>query len=360
MRFGLGPCDLGLSKSEKLSERYSELLDEGALAQETGFDSIWIGENHFGREAICTSAETVAAALATRTEGIRIAIIPALALANPLYIAEDVAVLDNISNGRVIVAARQPHPHELAQLGIKPKETADRFTEAFEVLRKAWAPAGFSHRGKYWNVPGQDFSGNPFAKGVTTVNVVPKPPQLTVPLWVFCWDKAAVGTAAALGAPWVGSPFDTMEELSQKQATYRAQAGSAATGNLLVPAVREVYLGETMKEARADAEKGLLELYRTYRDIGLIDHPVGDFDSLARDRFIIGDVDHVIETITRYQREAGVNYLICRMRFPGMTHQKARAAIKFFGQAVIPEFRMDSFPGQIRKRSRQADAGEQA
>ncbi len=361
MRFGLVPYDLGLEKSAQHADCYQQFLEQAVLAEETGFDSVWLGENHFTSTAVNSSAEALGAAVATVTEGIRIGIIPALGLNNPLYIAEDVAVLDSIANGRVIVAARTPYAHECASLGINPQEIRGRFIEAFDVLRKAWAPSSFSHQGTFWRIPGQDFSGNPFAQGVTKVNVVPKPAQLAVPLWVFCWGSSTIDLASSLGAPWLGPSVDSVQELAHKHETYNAVFGnsSMARGNLLSPVIREVYLGETLEEARADAERGLLELYRKYREAGLFAGPVDDFSRLAGDRFIIGDVDHVIDEIGRYQREAGINYLICRMQFPGMSHDKAKAAIKFFGQAVIPEFRMDSFPREIRKHSRRAESGEQ-
>jgi hypothetical protein len=107
-----------------------------------------------------------------------------------------------------------------------------------------------------------------------------------------------------------------------------------------------------MDEARANVEKHLLALYRAYHERGALANLPGDFATLARDRFIVGDVDHVCAEIDRYQRSVGINYLICRMSFPGMDASKAMAGIRFFGGAVVPEFRMASFPREIRRRTR--------
>jgi len=354
MRFGLGPYELGSESSKPLVESYEQMLEQAAYAEELGFDSVWVGESHFTQDGACPSAETAAAAVAIRTRAVRIGVLPTLALCNPLYVAEDVAVLDNIAKGRVIVAAQKATAQELAALKIKEKDADSRFLEALQVALKSWAPTSFAHNGEHWKLPGRDFKGNPFAEGVTEINVTPKPAQLSVPVWIAARDQAGVEQAARLGFPWLASSIETFAEIKAKNESYRkalTAAGRMVEG-VLFPAVRELYMGETMQEARADVEQGLLALYQGYHRRGLIGSAPTSFDALARDRFIVGDVDHVAREIVRYQREAGVNYLICRMSFPGVGQSKTMAAIKFFGEAVVPEFRMASFPSEIRKRKR--------
>lgn len=354
MRFGLGPYELGSEGSKPLVESYEQMLEQAAYAEELGFDSVWVGESHFSAEGGCPSSETAAAAVAVRTHAVRIGVMPTLALANPLYVAEDVAVLDSIAKGRVIVAAQKATAQELAALKIKEKDSDSRFLEALKVALKSWAPTSFAHAGEHWKLPGKDFKGNPFAEGVNEINVTPKPAQLSMPVWIAARDQAGVEQAARLGFSWLGSPIDTFAEIKAKNELYRKTL--AATGRMvegvLFPIVRELYMGETMQEARADVEQGVLALYQAYHRRGLIAGAPKSFDALARDRFIIGDVDHVAGEIERYHREAGVNYLICRMSFPGVSQTKTMAAIKFFGEAVVPEFRMAAFPSEIRKRKR--------
>lgn len=355
MRFGLGPYELGSYGGKPLTETYEEMLEQTVLAEEVGFDSVWLAEHHFTQEGACSSPETAAAAVAVRTRAVRIGVFSTITLTNPLYIAEDIAVLDSIANGRVIVAPQADcRPEELFGYNVTADNTEARFAEALEVILKAWAPTSFAHEGKYWRLPGKDLRGNPFAEGITEINVTPKPAQLAIPVWMAACDRAGVERAARLGFPWLGSPFDTLAELKGKHELYRrtlTATGRPANG-LLFPVVREAYVAETMQEARSDVEEGLISLYRTYRNWGLLSNVDMSFEALAPERFIIGDVDHAIQEIQRYRDEAGVNYLICRMAFPGMSHTKVMAAIKFFGQAVVPEFRMASFPLEIRKRTR--------
>ena len=355
MRFGLGPYELGSYWGESHLNVYEEMLEQGELAEEQGFDSVWIAERHFTPEGACPSPETAAAALAVRTEAVRIGLITSITLTNPLYVAEDVAVVDCIANGRVIVV---PEPGrrraEVSGYNAGTDDAQARYAEALEVILKSWAPTAFAHDGRNWRLPGRDFRGNPFAEGVTEINVTPKPAQLNVPVWIPGHDRAAVDWAARKGFPWLGSPFDTLAQLKEKQEAYGRILASAGreTQGLLFPVLREVYVGETDQEARADVEEGLLALYGSYRKWGILPDAPASFDALAKDRFIIGDVDHVIGEIERYRSEAGVNYLICRTVFPGLSHAKAMSAIKFLGQSVIPEFRMASFPREIRRRTR--------
>ncbi|MGD0072881.1 MAG: LLM class flavin-dependent oxidoreductase [Candidatus Binataceae bacterium] len=354
MRFGLGPYELGSDGSKPLLENYEQMLEQAAYAEELGFDSVWVGESHFGADGACPSSETAAAAIAVRTKAVRIGVMPVLALANPLYVAEDVAVLDSIAKGRVIVAAQKATAQELAALKIGEKDADSRFAEALKVALKSWAPTSFAHDGDHWRLPGRNFKGNPFAEGVVEINVTPKPAQLSVPVWIAARDNAGVEQAAKWGFPWLASPVETFADIKARNELYRktlAASGRMLEG-VLFPAVRELYMGESMQEAKADAEQGVLALYQSYHRRGLIADAPKSFDALARDRFIIGDVDHVTSEIDRYQREAGVNYLILRMSFPGVSQSKTMAAIKFFGEAVVPEFRMASFPSEIRKRKR--------
>jgi alkanesulfonate monooxygenase SsuD/methylene tetrahydromethanopterin reductase-like flavin-dependent oxidoreductase (luciferase family) len=354
MRFGLGPYELGADDGKPQVEVYEQMLEEATQAEELGFDSIWLAESHFTPDGGCSSAEAAAAAVAVRTQAARIGVFSTVTLTHPLYVAEDVAVLDNIAGGRVIVAAQPGRPEEIAAYGIDPKVVNERFVEALRVMLKAWAPASFAYEGKFWKLPKKDYVGNPFAEGVTEINVTPKPAQLNVPLWVHARDHADVERAARLGFPIVGSPFDTAAELKAKRDLYERAAAAAGrlTDGQIYPAIREVYVSETMEEARADTEEHLLSLYRAYHKRGVLVDAPGDFAALARDRFIVGDVDHVCAEIDRYQRSVGVNYLICRMSFPGMNASTAMAGIRFFGTAVIPEFRMASFPREIRRRTR--------
>lgn len=356
MRFGLGPFELGSFAGRPHAELYEEALEQCDLAEEMGFDSVWFAERHFTAEGACPSAETLAAAAAVRTRSVRIGVLPKPILTNPLYVAEDVAVLDSISGGRAQVAvAAECASSELAGYGVPPEDAEGRLLDSIEILRRSWAPTPFAHDGKHWRLPGKDLRGNPFAEGIGEINVMPKPAQLEVPLWLLARDDADVAIAARLGLPWLGSALDTLDDLKRKRDLYeRALGASKPSSAAIFPVIRDVYLAESMQEARSDVEEGILALYRGYEQQGLTSGLPSAFADLAKNRFLIGDPDHVIRDIERYRDEALVSYLVCRIVAPGLPHSKAMAAIRFFGQAVVPEFRMVGFPSEVRRRTRSA------
>jgi len=94
-----------------------EMLTLARLAEEAGFDSVWLAEGHFSSDGVCPAPQVAAAAVAATTEAIRIGLVASLGLYHPMYTAEDVAVLDNISNGRTLLLAAKPRAEEAAACG---------------------------------------------------------------------------------------------------------------------------------------------------------------------------------------------------------------------------------------------------
>jgi len=354
MKFGLGPYHLAAWGESDHATVYQEMLAQAPAAEESAFDSVLVMERHFTTEGFCPAPAVAAAALAATTTALRIGVGCHLGLTHPLYVAEDVATLDNISNGRVIFNPGKPLlPQELSGYNLPLAERDSRFWESLEVLLKAWAPQPFHHQGKHYRIPA-NLPQNVYAEGYTQISVTPKPAQPLVPVWVSASDEDAVRGAAARGLPIVGPPFDTLEQLRAKLDLYREAPGEGGIPpGQIVAAVREVYVAESSERARQDAEEPLLSLYYRYAAGGLLAEKPASFEALARDRFIVGDVDRCVQEIARYRDELGVNYLICRLALPGLDHQKVLEAIALFGRGVISEFRMFGFPTEIRVRALQ-------
>lgn len=354
MRFALGPYLLAGPDAARLPELYDELLEQAHVAEEHAFDAVWIGEHHGTAEGFCPSPTLVAAALATTAPALRLGVCLALPLTHPIALAEDVAVVDCISNGRVVVAVSSgERVAELAARSISPEDYAGRFAEALEIVLRSWAPTPFTFDGRYWRVPGRR-PENAFAAGIDQVSVTPKPVQPGLPVWLAARTADEVRLAAGLGLPILGRAHETFAELRAKFALYDellAQAARRAIG-VARPVVREVYIAESDARAEADAAGPLRWLYERYHTWGLLPDPPGDFAALSRDRFIVGGVDRCVAELQRYRDELGVNYVICRLALPGLPHLRTLDAIRLFGQAVISELRMASFPAEMRMRSR--------
>src|SRR5690242_13219502 len=156
------------------AEYFEEILDEVQLAEELGFECYWFTEHHFlvyggpiPNPAVFLSA---AAARTSKLKlGSAIAIVP---LRHPLQTAEDYAMMDAISGGRLeFGVGRGNTPLDYELYGVDQADNRAKFEEAMEVITKAWTNDTFSHHGRFWDLDG--------------VGVFPKPAQKPMPeVWV--------------------------------------------------------------------------------------------------------------------------------------------------------------------------------
>lgn len=339
MRFGLGPLTIEpIGGFKKHADVYEEALEQATTAEWWGFDSVWADEHHFTADSFNSSSTVVGAALAYRTEYLRVGVMPVLGLVNAIYVAEEVACIDNISAGRTIVAAQVPN-EEVAR-GWGGDGSLERVLDDIEVMRKSWGPSPFQHKSQFHTVPME----NPVhlqAAGLDKISVQPKPAQLEMPLWI-CGGQVAAEAARQTGLPYLAPSHLTVDEV---RAGYEGRAQSHQN---IVPLARDVFIGRTHELAHQLAAPYIEDLYRKLARAGIVE-PSTSFDSIVRDRIVIGDADECIEQLYRYQNELGVNYVVARLAYHGMHHGETAKAIQLFGQAVVPEFRMFGLPDEIRK-----------
>ena len=131
-------------------ELYAAALDQCAWADDLGFDCVGLGEHHAAEDGYLPSPLVMAAAIAGRTRRLRLRPNALLApLYDPLKLAEDLAVLQNLSGGRLeVVIGAGYRPAEFEMFGTHRDERRARYVETFEVLRKAWTGEAFDYRGR--------------------------------------------------------------------------------------------------------------------------------------------------------------------------------------------------------------------
>ena len=151
------PVREGSTENEAFKESFA-LVDQ---AEELGVPSVWMAEYHFNPGRVLSSPITISTAIAARTQNIRIGTaVLLLPLANPVRVAEEVATLDQISDGRVefgIGRGTFPNVHE--GFGVPFAESRGRFEECIEIILKAWTTETFSFEGEHFNIP--ELSVNP-------------------------------------------------------------------------------------------------------------------------------------------------------------------------------------------------------
>ncbi|HJY79554.1 MAG TPA: LLM class flavin-dependent oxidoreductase, partial [Candidatus Binatia bacterium] len=165
MKFGLHyqlPC----SGSQSPVQRYRDTLDQAIYAEALGFESVWPVEQHFNPNlSILPSPLLMLAALAERTRTLRLGIaIVLLPLSHPIRVAEEIATLDVLSNGRVEFGiGRGSIPTHFTGFGLNQAESRERMLESLEVILKAWNSERLSFQGKFYQI--------------NNLSIVPKPVQ---------------------------------------------------------------------------------------------------------------------------------------------------------------------------------------
>ncbi|HWH76049.1 MAG TPA: LLM class flavin-dependent oxidoreductase, partial [Candidatus Binatus sp.] len=190
--FGDNHPELGRSNQKY----YEEVLTMGDWAEELGFDSFWLGEHHLYWYGTCVSPPMIIAALGQRTKRIRVG--PAVAVPpfhNPLVIAEEYALADNLCNGRLEFALGSGFsPVEFQQFGMTMEEAKEKFWEATDIIFKAWSRDSFSHHGKHYHYDNISLYMKPLQK--------PMPPT-----WLAASSDETLIKAGELGLPMMGIPF---------------------------------------------------------------------------------------------------------------------------------------------------------
>ena len=133
-----------------LEEVYARALERIEIMDRGGFDAVWLAEHHFTTFSVCPSVHMLGTLAAARTKRLRIGTAVSLAaLYHPLRLAEEVALLDMLSGGRVNWGAgRGFAPSEFNAFGVPPEESAERFREAVDIVLKAWTQERFSSQGR--------------------------------------------------------------------------------------------------------------------------------------------------------------------------------------------------------------------
>lgn len=310
---------------------FDAAIEASVVAERSGFSSIWISEHH-NVEGYVGSPLVALAAIAMRTTRMRLGpLVLLMPQYQPLRVAEDGAMVDRISQGRLVLAVGLGYvAQEFAMLGIPMTERASRMEEGVEVVKRLWTEQRVNFAGRHIKLEGAAIHPRPVQK--------PRPP-----IWLGGWSDKALARAARLGDAWVPGPTADLEALRNCYETYhRALAAhEKSRDGAEVPASREVFVAGTRREA---LERGGRPLAKFYRDSYFKwSHPLAGRDDMsdeeiARDRFVIGDPDDCVAQIERFREALGWTHLICRMDVPGISHESLLDGIRLFGDRVIPHF----------------------
>ena len=325
MKLGLSPLQAGAN--------FEETIEECERAEAAGFDSVWLGEHH--NSVMLYPAPLIGlAAIAGRTRRLRLGTgVLLLPLYHPLAVAEEAAMVDVISGGRLILGVGAGYaPEEFSAFGVSITERGSRMDEAVPLIHRLWSEENVTHAGRHYRV--------------TNATVGPRPVQRPrPPIWFAGWVEPAIRRAGRLGDAWLGGPSAKLDELAACVRLYREARLAAGRGAEAsdVALMRYVFVAESLERARAIAGAPFIRSFEaTYFrwPHPVVKRPAGPLtiERLAEDRIILGDPASCLEQIQRFRTALGLTHLICRISAPDIPREAARASLDLFTREVMPAF----------------------
>ena len=312
---------------------YQDALDEVVRGEGLGFDSVWMEEHHSVVNHYWPSPLPVLAGFATRTSrvtlGTDILVAP---FYHPVRLAEDIALLDVMSGGRVVLGAAIGYkPDEFALYGAQLEKRGARFEEQLAIVKGMWTQEVFSFKGEHYRVEGK-LEPKPIAK--------PHPP-----IWIGGWGDITLRRAATLADNWIPGPTAELGRLLEGKEQFLANRRAAGLTAPITewPLTRDVIIADTDAEARQLALRHIMVSYRKEYAGGwkhpFIDASIAtDLDTVKKDRFLIGSPDQVIKDLRPFVEQYGMTHLICRLFFPGMPHRHIIRELELIAREVRPAF----------------------
>lgn len=310
-------------------EEHEQLV---GLVASAGFDVVAVGQHYLTPELRYYQPIPYLAHLAAVAPSMRVATgIILLPLQNPIDIAEQMATLDVISNGRAILGVGIGYAdHEFAAFGVDRRTRTSRFTESLEVIRALWSGQAGKHAGRHFHI-------DPLATGTLPIQR-PGPP-----IWGAGQSEAALRRVAVTCDSWYVPPFVTNSELAHLYRVYvdaLAAAGKPAPSEL--PVRRELMIADSDEEALAGAATRMESRFDTYLRWGLgRDLTGGSFggaeEANIRNRFILGTPRACVEQILQLREAVPMSHLILKPQWPGLSHDESRRQIERFCAEVAPE-----------------------
>ncbi len=344
MKFGMLVNTQNPPEGRNIPQLYEEILAEAELAEAVGFDSVFVPEHHMMPDGYLPSPAVLLSAIASRTKRIRLgSSILQLPEWHPIHVAEEWAVLDNISRGRAILGAGLGLVEaEFKLFGIEVKGAVDRFAEQIQIIQKAWREQQFSFTGKYYQLENVSITPRPVQKGGP-------------PLWIGAMSEGALKRAGRLGCGWITDPLHHINVMKKWSEIYRqasAKYNNPATETALL---RTAWVAEKRDEVENNFWPHVRAMHLFYKNLGFFEsgrfntewepwvRTISDdewtLERVGPNRLITGTPSEVIDEVARYRDEVGCDTLVLYFRYPtGPDHKQTLKCIRLFGEKVLPKF----------------------
>ena len=311
--------------ARSVADYYAQLFRAAAAAESLGYDTLFVAEHHFHEYGVVPNPAVMLAALAQKTKRIRLGpAIATLTFHNPLMVAESYAMLDLLSQGRLVLGVGSGYlKHEFAGFGVAPEEKRARFDETLMLVRRLLAGERVTHKGAFHRIDG------------VALNVRPVQ-HPTPPIYVAALAREASYHIGRQGSRLMAIPYATaatFTEVGELQQAYRrghSEAGHAADADDAIYTFH-CHVAASDEEARKNAA-GPFDLYvatRLYARRQTYD------DVLASGLALFGSAETVARKVSAL-RQMGIGHIALLMDFGLMPEELVRRSMRAFAADVMP------------------------
>lgn len=334
--------------------RIQDQLRLAELAEELGFAGLWLTEHYFTGESVYNDALTFAAAVAARTERLRIGFaVVQMPFHHPVRLATQLALLDNLSDGRIDVGVGKGtvyNEYEFIGHGLRSDDSRKRMDEALEVFRRVWTDAPFSFEGEYFQL--------------TVPELRPAPVQRPgPPLWRSVISPGSFSECGKLGLPILTARLP-VARIGERWGLYRAGMEEAGLDGEAQAALleqsgvwRNVYVADSDAEAEdllaarlTETREHMMHIRHTLNppdfkiDPAMLNawsDPAVPHAEGVRDVMTSGSIFGSPETVrgqVEELRDVGVGHLVCQTAYGDMSYAASADVMTRFGRDVMPAF----------------------
>ena len=318
--------------SIELSQQWRDHLEQFRASRDAGFDIYGWAHHYLIDPFQHFQPLPVLARLAAEPGEVKLATsVLLLPLLNPVDVAEQIATIDHISEGRLVLGLGLGYrPEECEAFGTRMGERAARSSEALELMIRLWTEEKVTHHGPHFSVTEARPTALPYQK--------PHPK-----IWLAAMSDPAVRRVGREGHILFVGPAQSFPTIERQVELYRRtldENGHPHRGEMVL--IREFFCAESRNDALEKARWGFQKKYEVYAAHGLqgTDHALtdkveGDLESLIDETFVIGSAEECIEEIARY-RALGFTQIMLRLFYPGMSQEDVLRHIERVGDQVLP------------------------
>ena len=308
-------------------EFYHQVIDQIELADDQGYNSFFVAEHHFTDYGAFPNPAVALAAAAARTSRIKLgAAVVVLPFRDPILVAEDYAMLDQISNGRLVMGVGSGYlAHEFDGFGVAGKTKRESFDESLDIIRKLWTGETISYDGEFTKIDN------------TAVNITPVK-ESGPAIYVAALRTESIYYVGKNGDDMMIVPYAMVDELDEIapaiEAYNKGYSESGKSGEGEVIAAFHTYISDTDDQAREEASEAF-DLYVETRDYAKSQV----YAEIVQSKVcIFGSVDTAVDRLA-HMHDLGLRHVSMLMNFGGLDPELVRKSMHLMATEVAPRLK---------------------